>query len=188
MRSLRFALLAALCAAAPLAHAQLIPSFGVAGGLNFGSLSDAGTADLDQSTGYHVGVFGDFGFGPLGARASILYVKAGDTEGDQSLSFVSVPVDFQYGLPLPLLRPYALLGPELRFATGDLADAEARSVNIAINAGIGAELSALVGPSVFAELRYALDVTGFFDDEAFGVQTDDSFKVNTFYLRLGVGL
>src|SRR5690606_38346642 len=47
MRSLRFALLAfAFAAPAPLAHAQLVPSFGVAGGLNFGCLSDAGTAGL----------------------------------------------------------------------------------------------------------------------------------------------
>ncbi len=188
MRSLRFALLAALFAAAPLAHAQLIPSFGVVGGLNFGSLSDAGTADLDQSTGYHIGIFADAGFGPLAARASVLYVQVGDTEGDDGISFVALPIDFQYGLPLPVLRPYALLGPEFRFPAGDFADSDARSVNVAVNVGIGAELSAIVGPSVFAELRYALDVTGFADDELFGVPTDDSFKVSVFYLRVGVGL
>ena len=173
------------------AHAQIIPKFGVAGGLNFGSLSDAATADFESSTGYHVGIFGDVGFGPLAARASILYVKAGDIgQGDDeaSVTFIAVPVDFKFRFPSPVVKPYALLGPEARFATGDLADADARSVNLAINAGIGAELDALVGPSLFAELRYALDVTGFFDDEAFGFPTDESFKVSVFYLRVGVGL
>ena len=206
MRLLRFALLAALFAAAPLAHAQLIPSLGVAGGLNFGSLGDAAGADFDQSTGYHIGIFGDVGFGPLAARVSILYVQAGDFEfvgldipgapdtGDAGVSFVAVPVDFQYGLPLPLLKPYALFGPEVRFPTGDLTDfSGGRDVTFALNFGVGAELSAIVGPSVFAELRYGLDVTGFVDggEVPGGVGTfsdDDTFKVNAFYLRLGVGL
>lgn len=196
MRPFRFALLAfALALAVPLsatsAHAQIIPKFGATGGLNFGSLSDAAGADLESSTGYHIGVFGDMGLGPLAARISLLYVKAGEIEGgddDASVTFISVPVDFKFRFPTPVLKPYALLGPEARFATGDLADAEARSMNLALNAGVGAELSALVGPSVFAELRYSLDVTGFADDELFGVPTDDSFKVSMFYLRVGVGL
>ena len=192
MRFFRLALLAlAFALTAPFAHAQLIPSFGVTGGLNFGSLSDAGTADLDQSTGYHIGVFGDFGFGPLAARASVLYVQAGDIEGlgdDTSIAFVAVPLDFQYRLPAPVLKPYALVGPEARFPVGDLADADARSVNLAINVGVGAQLAALIGPKAFAELRYAFDVTGFADDEFFGIPTDDSFKVNVFFLRVGVGL
>lgn len=192
MRSLRYALLAlALAAGAPLAHAQLIPSFGVTGGLNFGSLSDAAGADLDQSTGYHIGVFGDFGFGPLATRASVLYVRAGDIEGladDASITFVAVPLDLKFQFPSPVVKPYALLGPEARFATGDLADADARSVNLALNAGVGAELNAILGPKAFAELRYALDVTGFFDDDVFGFPTDESFKVNVFFLRIGVGI
>lgn len=195
MRALRYALLAlAFAAAAPLAHAQLIPSFGVTGGLNFGSLSDAAGADLDQSTGYHVGVFGDFGFGPLAARASLLYVRAGEIEGltdDADVSFVAIPLDLQYRFPTPVLKPYALLGPELRFLTGDLTDFDgSRSTGIAINAGVGAELSAIIGPKVFAELRYAFDVSGLFEDrEIAGIGTvDDSFKVNLFFLRVGVGL
>lgn len=195
MRSLRYAFLAlAFAAWAPLAHAQLIPSFGVTGGLNFGSLSDAAGADLDQSTGYHIGVFGDFGFGPLATRASLLYVKAGEVEGlgdDASISFIAIPLDLKFQFPSPLVRPYALIGPELRFLTGDIADFDgSRSTAIAINAGVGAELSALIGPKVFAELRYALDVSGMFEDrEIAGIGTvDDSFKVNVFFLRVGVGL
>lgn len=204
MRSFRYLLLAlAFALAAPLAstaaHAQIIPKFGVAGGLNFGSLSDATAVDLDSSTGYHIGVFGDVGFGPLAARVSVLYVRAGDitlqpfddvgdVATDASISFVAVPVDLKFRFPTPVVKPYALVGPEARFPTGDLADADARSVNLALNFGVGADFGTVVGPSLFAELRYGLDVTGFADNEFFGIPTDDSFKVNAFYVRVGVGL
>lgn len=189
MRSLRYFLLAAVfVAATPLAEAQIIPKFGVAGGLNFGSLSDAAGADFESSTGYHVGVFSDVGFGPLAARVSVLYVKAGDVgegDNDSSISFIGVPVDFKFRFPTPVLKPYALLGPEARFALGDLADADARSVNLALNAGIGAEISALVGPSAFAELRYSFDASGFAPGD---LGDDVDFKVSVFYLRVGVAL
>ncbi len=205
MCPLRRTLLAfAFVLAAPLAQAQLIPSFGVTGGLNFGSLADATAIDLDQSTGYHVGVFGDVGFGPLAARVSILYVKAGDAQfnagggtassGNTSVTFVAVPVDFKFRFPSPVVKPYALLGPEARFPTGDLTDfSGSRSTTLALNFGVGAELSAIIGPRVFAELRYGLDVTGFVDGGELpgGVGTfdsNDSFKVNVFFLRVGFGL
>ena len=94
---------------------------------------------------------------------SLLYVKAGDVatgvpaSDNASITFIAVPVDFKFRFPTPVLKPYALLGPEARFLTGDLADFDgSRSMAIALNAGIGAELSAIVGPSVFAELRYGL--------------------------------
>lgn len=211
MIRIRFALLAAaLVLIAPLAQAQFIPKFGVTGGPNFGSLNDAGGYGLENSTGYHVGVFGDLGFGSFATRAAILYVKIGESNRElppsdcgpivpcgpmqpssvpgPDVAFIAVPIDLRYRFLTPVVKPYALLGPEARFPTGDLADADARSVNLAINAGVGAELDALVGPSVFAELRYAFDVTGFADDEFFGVPTDESFNVSVFYVRVGVGL
>lgn len=198
MRSFRYLLLAAVfVAATPLAQAQIIPKFGVAGGLNFGSLSDAAGLELESSTGYHVGVFGDVGFGPLAARVSVLYVRAGDVGfpvfGDvieteeATVSFIAVPVDFKFRFPSPVVKPYALLGPEARFAVGDLADLEAETIAFALNFGVGAELSAIVGPSVFAELRYGLDVTGFAPGDA-GDAADEDFRVNAFYIRVGVGL
>lgn len=193
-----FALL--LCAATvtgPSAQAQLLPSVGLTGGLNFGSISDAATVDLDESTGYHIGLFSDLGFGPIGVRASLMYVRAGNLGlplvgggGDAVVSFIALPLDLQYRAGTPLVNPYGLIGPELRFPLGDLADADARSVAMALNLGVGAQFGAIIGPSVFAELRYAFDVTGFFDDGVAGVPAsmDDSVRLNMFYLRIGVGL
>lgn len=202
MRPLRYAVLTLVLAfgamlAAPNAQAQIIPKFGATGGVNFGSLSDAAGLEFDSATGYHVGVFGDVGFGPLAARVSVLYVSAGDVGipvfGDiidteeANVSFIAVPVDFKFRFPSPVVKPYALLGPEARFAVGDLADLDAETLAFALNFGIGAELDAIIGPSVFAELRYGLDVTGFAPGEA-GDAADEDFRVNAFYIRIGVGL
>jgi hypothetical protein len=192
------ALLAALLAVSPDARAQLLPSFGVTGGLNFTSLSDAATFDTDNSTGFHVGLFADAGFGPIGARAAVLYVSAGSVEEAvagaalrrRNVAYIALPVDLQYRMMTPLVRPYALFGPEARFAVGDLASSDARSVAVALNFGVGAELSAFIGPKVFGEIRYGLDVTGFFDDEVFGTPAtqNESLKVNMVALRVGIGL
>ena len=198
MRTLRCALAAlALLLVPSLAHAQLIPSFGVTGGVNFASLEDATSADLDNSTGYHAGVFLDLGIGPLNVRPAVLYVWAGSFQDnglipllsdEPSLSFIAVPVDFKFSLATPLVKPYALVGPEFRFTTGDFAEFEnVKNTTVAINAGIGAELGAIIGPSAFLELRYGFDVSGL-ADENFGTTSDESLKVNLFMLRVGVGL
>lgn len=190
-----FFALAGLLALAPRAEAQLIPSFGVTGGVNFANLSDAATANLENSVGWHGGVYAQMGFGPIGARASLLYVRSGDLEvpgitDDPSISYIAIPIDLKYSLGLPLVDPYALLGPEARFPIGDLLDEDARSVALAVNAGIGADVGAFIGPRFFAELRYAFDVTGFFGDGIGETQTADDgvVRVNVFYLRVGIGL
>lgn len=188
--------LAALLLTAALAlpaRAQLLPSFGVAAGANFSSLGDAAGLDLDQSTGFHVGVFADLGIGPLAIRPAVLYQRIGSIQvlaDEEDLSFIAVPIDLKFGFPSPLVKPYALVGPEFRFPIGgitDIDDFDTKSVNTAINVGAGAELSALIGPKVFAELRYAFDVSGLADD-GLGTNSDATLKVNLFMIRVGVGL
>ncbi len=186
------ALLAALLLiSAPRAEAQVLPSFGIVGGLNFGSLGDAATANLDEAVGYHIGAFGDMGFGLFGIRTSVMYVRAGNIAfpsalpvlGDEtSVEFIAIPIDLKYGAGLPLVNPYVLVGPELRFPLGGISeDPDAKSTVWAINLGAGADIGTVIGPRLFAELRYAFDMTGFVD-------RDESIRVSLFYLRLGIGL
>lgn len=182
------------------ARAQFLPSFGITGGLNFTGLSDAATANLDQATGYHIGAFTSFDVGPIGLKASVLYVRAGDLgfpagipifgNDKASATFIAVPLDLKYGAGTPLVSPYGLIGPEFRFPIGDLADADARNVALALNLGVGADFGFFIGPSVFAELRYALDMTGFFEDGVGNLPAsqDESVRMNMFYLRIGIGL
>lgn len=198
--SILFVVVMALAATALPARAQFLPSFGVTGGLNFTGLSDAATADLDQATGYHIGAFTSFDVGPIGLKASVLYVRAGDLgfpavvpvlgNDNAAATFISVPIDIKYGTGTPVISPYGLIGPEFRFPTGDLADADARNMAIALNLGVGADFGLFIGPSIFAELRYALDMTGFFEDGIgdLPASQDESVRMNMFFLRVGVGL
>jgi hypothetical protein len=60
-------------------------------------------------------------------------------------------------------------------------------VNFTGNVGLGAKLGAFIGPEVFAELRYAFDLSGTFSEvPATDFETDGS--VNVFFIRVGVGL
>ena len=196
MRFLPLALLLAL--AAPQAQAQLIPSLdlGVAGGVNFASLSDAGTLDIDNSTGYHVGVYADVGVLFASARTGVYYVRAGDIrqdievgvgdEFDDSFDYVAVPIDFQIKTPTPIFQAYALIGPEFRFPVDGLDTFDTESVQLAGNVGLGVRGGLpLIGPSGYLELRYGRDFSGINGEETAG---DDDVKVNLVMIRLGFGI
>ena len=201
MRLLSLALAAALLA--PAAHAQLIPSvsLGVAGGPNFSSFNDLAEAGGNETStsGFHIGAYGDVSIPFVALRTGVYYLKAGNVEttaGTEvvSANFITVPVDFRFQTPTPVVRAYALVGPEFRFPLGSAETVvgggpvvERRSVNVAANVGLGASFKApLVGPAAFLELRYSQDVTGF--AERSGLTTDNTYKVNLFQVRLGVGL
>lgn len=180
---------------APVANAQILfPSadFGISGGVNFGSLNDAVEAELDNSTGFHIGAHADVSAAMLSFRGGIYYLRAGevqraDEEENVTADFITIPVDFHVQLPAPIVRPYALVGPEFRFPIGDNGNAvSTESVNVAINFGVGAKLGLPVGPSGFLELRYALDATGF--AELAGTETDNDYELSMFMLRAGVGI
>lgn len=171
------------------AQAQLLPSFGIAGGLNFANLSDAATANLDNAVGFHAGIYADFGFGPLAVRGAVLYTRAGgitDQSGTETITvdFIGIPIDLKYVVSLPVVQPYVFIGPELRFPIGDIRREGiglTRQMPVAVSFGAGLDVGMFIGPQAFVELRYSLDTTGFFDLE-------DSVRVSLFYLRLGVGI
>ena len=199
MRFLPLALLLAL--AAPQAQAQLIPSLdlGVAGGVNFANLGDATGFDLDNSTGYHIGVYADVGVLFASARAGVYYVSAGDIreagdigveigdDVDDSFSYVAVPLDFQIKTPTPIFQAYALIGPEIRFPVDGLDTFDSESATFAGNVGLGVRGGLpLIGPSGYLELRYGRDFSGINSDETAG--DDEAVKVHLVMIRLGFGI
>lgn len=187
LRTALGALLLAL--AAPAAQAQVVPQIdlGIAGGVNFASLEDAGTLDLDNSVGYHVGAYADVGVLFFSARTGLYYFSVGDLEGagdNNDLKFLSVPVDFQIQTPTPFVQAYVLAGPEFRFPSDDIRGLEKKDVSTVANIGVGASGGLpLFGPSGFAELRYSYDFSGFVEN---GDEND--IKVNLVVLRIGVGI
>ena len=140
------------------------------------------------------------------ARSGLYYFRVGDidTDGDpdtdgETVSFITVPIDFQIQTPTPVFKAYALVGPEFRFPLGDITFGTVTgddkvAVNTVANVGLGVKGGLpLFGPSGFVELRYAYDFTGIrdTDDDA----ADDpipgdgaDYKVNLFMIRAGVGI
>ncbi|MEO0556570.1 MAG: hypothetical protein AAF170_00160 [Bacteroidota bacterium] len=193
--SLRFFLLLALLASATApAQAQ----FGITGGANFSDLGDARAADFNQSTGWHVGIYGQAKLAVVGVRASVLYMDAGNAQllctnlfdecGLASIvptapvDLVSVPLDLQLRLPLGVGALYVAGGPDFRFPIEDGRPVfDARQVNVAASGAAGVELA-----NVFLELRYARDVTSYAQD--LGADTVTDYELNTVMLRAGIGL
>jgi hypothetical protein len=196
-------LLTATLAAAPAAHAQL----GVAGGANFDRLGDIESDEdtginFDNATGYHAGIFYEFGAGPLRVRPGVFYMDVGSFENSDSfeqaedefdLNLVEVPIDLRFRVfPFPFVKPYATAGPVLRFdVSEDEGFGEAtEDFSFAGNVGGGLEISFPgSGLRLTPELRYSFGVTPVADFEALGVDfqaEDNETQLNNIMLRLGI--
>lgn len=187
-RLLLLVLLAALVAVPVSAQTSI--GFGIAGGANFASLSDAGSIDLDRSIGYHIGLFADIGVPFVSTRAGVYYVDAGSFDGadnlDNSSAYVAIPVDLLFKTPTPFAQAYALVGPEIRIPVDGLETFPESNYTWAANVGLGVRGGVpLIGPSGFVEARYGLDLTGLRDADA---PEGPEVKVQLIQLRVGVGI
>ena len=194
------ALLLAHAVSSQTASAQL----GIAVGGNFNELSDIDSdppTTFDNATGFHVGVFYDLGVGPVALRPGLFYMDAGDFDatGDGfeaqnfDLQFIEVPVDVRFNvLTAPIVRPYVLAGPVLRFAQtsdDDFKDS-LNEISYAANVGFGLEIGPPVGGfTLYPEIRYAFGVSSITNDNEFlgaSFTADEDQQFNAFMLRLGV--
>lgn len=160
------------------AQAQL----GVAGGLNFESIDDveagSGSATLDNSTGYHVGLVYDLSVGPVGIRPGVYYRRVGTFDlssvdnqlanAKYTVSAWEIPVDLRYRfLSTPVLSPYLAAGPKATIPRGE-GDFDEAVTDIAysLNVGVGADISLPgVGWTLQPELRYTFGASGFFEED-----------------------
>jgi len=202
-----FAISVALLAGASPAQAQ----FGVAGGLNFESADDikatSGSATLDNSTGYHVGLVYEFSLGPVGLRPGVYYRRVGDfsfsntsspLDGTRySVSAWEVPVDLKVTvLPTPLVSPYIVGGPKATFPRGeDEFDDAVKDVSYTFNVGVGANISLpATSLQLQPELRYEFGASGFIEedkevslgDNNVNFEPQDSPQFSTLALRLHI--
>ncbi|PEN14377.1 hypothetical protein CRI94_04910 [Longibacter salinarum] len=186
------------------AHAQL----GIAGGLNFESSDDISTssadANFENSTGYHIGVVYDAGFGPVNIRPGFFYRKVGTYEfgnttgggaaGTIDISTFEVPVDVRLNLLVtPVITPYVLAGPMLTiprsnvdgFGNGDDFDDFTEDMSLSANVGAGVQLNLPAVPfKLQPELRYEFGISEYVDTDA--VEVSESPKFSAFSLRLNV--
>lgn len=203
MKSSTTCFLFLLFLAASPARAQL----GVAAGLNFDRITDIRINDkestFDNATGYHIGLFYDIGAGPISIRPGVYYrdlsqIDASITGIAESfdVNMIEFPVDVIFRLAAtPVVKPYLSVGPVVSFARTSDSDFEGaiEDFNVAANVGFGLSLSVPgLGLRLFPELRYAVGLSRFVksDFELLGqtFRPDDTARMSTFMLRLGVGL
>lgn len=192
---------------APAAQAQVpfVGKLGIAAGANFDSYSDIeidGVNDdgsVDGATGYHIGLYYDLAFGPVGMRPGVYYVSLGDLElvdlaadaFTADLSLVEVPIDLRYRVILPFVQPYLSAGPVLRFANASDDEVEVKDFTVGGSVGIGTDLGVPLMPfKPHLELRYQFGLDGLVDDFEVAGQTIsgdvDGGTLNTFMIRVGV--
>ncbi len=200
-----YGLLVLLLTLPTTAQAQL----GASVGLNFNQLSDIKVGDtratFDNSQGWHVAIWFDLPLGPIAIRPGLRYMDAGtlyqgfreDLDGQPvpegfDVSLLEIPVDVRYRMTLPLLTPYLMAGPVLRFPSG--ADEEIKDnlkeFSLAGSLGVGVEVN-LLGLRLYPELQYTFGVTGFTDGfEVAGVEISPDARqhLNVVMLRIGVAL
>lgn len=185
---MRALLALALLSAAPASAQRL--SVGLSGGAHFARLGDVTAADPGLVTGYHAGLHLDAAVSVLALRTGVYYLHADDRQpgaGGVSAGFVAVPLDLRLRTPTPVVRAYALAGPEARWrVTEDGAAAGRHDLSVAGHVGAGVELQVpLGGPSAFLELRYAFDLS---DEAAAAGVPATAPALDMVLLRLGVGL
>jgi len=102
---------------------------GLKGGLNFASFSTK-SLNFDNRTGWHAGLMMNIGL-PLGLslQPELLYSAKGvnnaaiamnpDSPMDMTMGYIEIPVELQWGIKLPLIRPYISLAPYLSYAVND---------------------------------------------------------------------
>lgn len=181
---------------------------GISAGANFNQLSDIDAGDqsatLDNVTGWHVHLWFDLPLGPVAFRPGLRYMDAGalfdasesdglgaDFSDDQVVTFLEVPLDVRFRMTLPVITPYVMAGPVLRFATDTNNEDRLETFSLAAGAGLGVELG-LVGLRFFPELKYTFGVTRFTREEYqlgnVTVSPDEDQRLNAVMLSLGIGL
>lgn len=185
------------------ARAQL----GIAGGLNFESSDDIETtsssATLDNSTGYHLGLVYELGFGVATLRPGFIYRRVGTFEFSSEalpqgesrfdVSAWQLPIDLRLSvLPTPLISPYVLAGPMATFPRGeDEFEDATEEISYSLNVGVGANISVSASPiQLQPELRYEFGASKFIEDDFEIGDTEfepqDSPRFSAFSLRLNV--
>ncbi|MDR1730264.1 MAG: PorT family protein [Prevotellaceae bacterium] len=161
-----------LCLFLSLVSAQTVQArsnnFGIKGGINFSDQSikfNGSGINTSSYTGFHAGIFYKLDL-PLflGIQAEVLYSQKGShySSGNSRIKnhfdYLDIPVYLRWNLALPLVKPYAGIGPYFAFplnkevtGTDSFSDWEKSGYNNS-DVGIGATL----GVEMFDRLQVSL--------------------------------
>ncbi|MEX0720493.1 MAG: porin family protein [Balneolaceae bacterium] len=171
------------------AQAQILPEFGVKGGLNLSTTTN--TDDVAFKPGFVAGAFIKINVpvSPISVQPEVLFAQYGAKAADggeesQQLDYIQVPVLLKVGFspPLSLAKPYVYAGPYAGFNTRAEAETDDGNFDISdavsdtdygIAGGIGLDVM-----SFNIDLRYTAGLTNIFEDA--------DAKNNALSLTLGI--
>jgi hypothetical protein len=160
--------LLALGFAAVLAPSTLPAQFVIKGGLSFASATESDyLPEVNTRTGFAVGLSLGLPFGQIASlRPEVLYVQKGGTlanDGTFKLDELNVPLFLQLSVPIPVLSPFVLVGPQAEYELSctrlDVDCVDTKTLRWGFAAGAGVYLG---GFSV--EGRYDWTLTSLSDD------------------------
>ncbi|MDR0295217.1 MAG: PorT family protein [Prevotellaceae bacterium] len=128
---------------------------GLKGGVDFASFADSPHYDFNNRTGWHIGGMMNIRF-PFGLtlQPELLYNAKGTnweykgptidphpplSRANHSIGYIELPIDLQWGVKLPLLRPYLSLTPYVGYAVNNgtpMVDINKWDGGVGVGAGV----------------------------------------------------
>ena len=146
-------ILSIIVVACCMSHVNAQLRFGVKGGVILDNFSfkdkttEASKLSLKNSTGWQAGVLLQVKVPVIGigVQPEVLYTmhKAKVNDSDNTIGYLEVPVNLQWGLSLPLLRPYVEIGPYFGYALnikGDELKDKVEKTDWGIGFGVGLDV------------------------------------------------
>lgn len=185
-------ILGALIIVGSTAHAQVLPKFGVKGGLNYSTYNNADNAEY--KAGFLGGVYANIKIpgSPAAIQPEVLYAQYGSnfegTDAKFSVDYIQVPVlaKFGFGAPAVPVRPEVFFGPYAGFKVNSDLEGQGGSINaddffestdFGVAVGAGVNISRLS-----IEFRYTAGLTNVIADSNF----EDGEKNGAFSLTAGI--
>mgnify|MGYP001627887288 CR=1 FL=1 len=169
--------------------AQVLPEFGVKGGLNYSTFND--TENVEYKPGFLVGAFMNLNIpaSPISIQPEVLYsqygAKAEDADFEFNVNYIQVPVLLKFGFETPAASPNVYFGPYMGFNTAANVENNDGSINLEDNVN-DTEFGVLVGAGVDVSnfrlgLRYSAGLSNIANDDF-----NDSAKNGALALTVGV--
>ena len=173
----------------PSTQAQVLPKFGIKGGLNYSTFNN--TDDAEYKPGFLVGAFVDIPIPatPVSVQPEVLYATYGtninDSDASININYLQIPVLLKFGFPTPAASPNVFFGPYMGFNM----KSEVKINDITVNAEDYVEdtdFGVVVGAGIdITKFRVALRYTAGLTNVAKPSFNDDS-KNGAFALTVGI--
>ncbi|WP_071594798.1 porin family protein [Balneola vulgaris] len=169
--------------------AQVLPEFGVKGGLNYATFND--TENVEYKSGFLIGGYAKFDIpmSPMSVQPEILYAqygaKAEDSDAEFKVNYIQVPVLLKFGFATPGARPNVYFGPYVNFNVDSKIENDTGALNLEDNTKDTA-YGVIVGAGVDVSklrlgLRYTAGLTNLAEDDF-----NDSAKNGAIALTVGI--